>query len=112
MLGATVSGDDFDGQQVIDAEAVLTHQPADAAAQRESRNPGVRHRAARGGEAVDLGFAVEVGPKDATLGAGGAGDGVNVDALHAREVDLHAALGGAIARSVVRPAADGHEEVL
>ncbi len=36
-----VGGNDVDGQEVIAAEPVIAHQPADAAPQREARDTGM-----------------------------------------------------------------------
>ena len=91
---------------------MFTHEPADATAKREPGDTGVRDGPARGRESMDLGFAVEVGPQHATLGAGCSRDRVDMDALHAGEVDLHASLGGAVAGRVVGATADGNEEIV
>ena len=49
----SVGGDDLDGQEVVDGEAVLAHEPADAAAERQPGDPGGGDDPAGGGQSVD-----------------------------------------------------------
>ena len=55
-----VGGDDIDGEQLIDRQAPLAHQPADAAAERQARHTGVRDDPGRHGQPEGLGLAIEI----------------------------------------------------
>ena len=79
--------DDVGGEQVVDREAVLAHEPADAAAEGEPGDPRVTHDAAGGRQSVDLRLVVDVTPQSTTLHAGGAAGGVDPHGPHVREVD-------------------------
>ena len=85
-----VDGDDVGGHQVVDGRAVAAHQPADAAAEREAGDAGVRDDAADRGQAVGLGGGVELAPQDAGAGASGPRLGIDVDRAHRRQVDHEA----------------------
>ena len=67
-----VGGDHLGRAQVVAGQAVLAHQPADPAAQREAGDAGGRDQAPGGGEAVLLGRGVELPQVSAALGGGGA----------------------------------------
>ena len=67
-----VGGDDVGGEQVVAGQAELAHQPADAAAEREPGDPGGGHEPAGDGEPEGLRLVVEVRPRAAALGDGGA----------------------------------------
>ena len=56
-----VGGDHVGGQQIVDRQAVLAAEPAEAAAQREPGDPGGGVDADRGREAEGLGRLVELG---------------------------------------------------
>ena len=58
--------------EVVAGEPVLAHQPADAAAERQPGDAGPRDDAARHGEAVQVGLAVDVAQGGAALDAHGA----------------------------------------
>jgi hypothetical protein len=45
-----VGGDQVRGDEIVDGEAVLAHQPADAAAEGEAGDPGGGYQAAGGGQ--------------------------------------------------------------
>ena len=64
-----VGRDEIDGEQVVDGRAVLAHQPADPAAERQAGDPGVGDDAAHGGEPEELRLAVELAPQHAGLRA-------------------------------------------
>ena len=82
-----VSGDEIDGEQIVDRQTVLAGEPADSAAERQAGDSGVRDLAAGQCEAVRLRLAVEVAPQRTCLCACDLGIGVDPDALHAREVE-------------------------
>ena len=63
-----VGGHQVDGQQLVDREPVLAHDPADAAAEREPGDPGVGDDPAGRREPERLRLAVELAPEHAGLG--------------------------------------------
>ena len=67
-----VGVDELDGEQVVGGEAVLGHQPAEAAAEREAGDAGRGDRAAGDGEAVLARRGVELRPGHAALRPHGA----------------------------------------
>ena len=108
---AAVGGHDVGAHEVVAGQALLAHEPADAAAQGEARDAGGRDEAAGGREPEGLRLGVEVLPQQAGLGDDAAGAGIDAGALHHREVDDDA-LGGREAGDRVRAAADGDLEAL
>ena len=93
-----VGGDDVGGEQVVDRQAVLARQVADAAAQREAAEadrPGV---AEADREAVLRGRGGELAGGQPGLGPRGAAVDVDVDARHVAQVDDDAAVGRAVRR--------------
>ena len=107
-----VGGDHLGRAQVVAGQAVLAHQPADPAAQREAGDAGGRDQAPGSGESVLLGRRVELPPGDAALGGGGAAAHIHRDALHRREVDDDAVVAGREAGNAVAAAAHGDVEPL
>ena len=107
-----VGGDDLDGSQVVAAQAVGPHQHAHAAAEGETRDPGLGHLTPGRDEPEELGRAVDVAPGRAGLGADGAGGGVDVDGLHLREVDDQAVVTHGAAGHLVASAADADHRVV
>jgi hypothetical protein len=93
MLGGT-GGDDLSGgghhvrrDQIVTAEAVLPHEPANSPTQRQTRDARVVHGPTRRAEAVDLRFAVKFPPQEATLGIGPAPGRVDTHAFHRGKVE-------------------------
>src|SRR5215471_9304556 len=76
--------DEFDALEVVEREAVLSHQPAKTAAEGEARDSRAGNDTAGDGQAVLLCRAIELGPGDASLRARDPGLGVDIDALHRR----------------------------
>ena len=107
-----VGGHDVGGEQVVDGEAVLAHQPAEPAAESEAGDAGVRHRAAGGGQPERLRLAVELAPQHPALRLGRARVGIDADALHRRQVDDEAAIVGAVPRRAVPATAHRHQQVV
>ena len=103
---APVGRHELDREQVVGGEAELRHQPAETAAERQAGDSRRRDRAARDGEAVELRLAVELLPEHAALRAHRPRGGIDVDALHRREVDHQPAVGDGGAGDVVPAAAD------
>ena len=74
LLGArrhqfAVGGDDVGRDEVVAAEPVLAHQPAEPAAQGQPGDAGGRDHPAGAGETESLGLAVVLAPGQAGLGA-------------------------------------------
>ena len=63
-----VGGDHVHGQQLIDREPVLAHDPADATAEREARQAGVGDDSRRNREPELLRLAIELAEQHAGLG--------------------------------------------
>ena len=92
---------DVHGEEVVDRRAVLAHQPADPAAERQARDPGVGDDAADGGEPEELRLAVELAPQHARLGARRPRCRVDSNALHRRQVDHEPAVAERVAADSV-----------
>jgi len=118
ILGGTdrqelaIRSDDIDAEEVITGEPVFACQPAQAPAQRQTRDPRRGVRAASGGETKRLRFVIEFSPCDPALSTGRAPEGINTDALHPRQVNHEAALTHRVASDVVAPATHGHQQVV
>src|SRR5204863_2552354 len=82
-----VGGHDVDGEQLVDREAELAHQPADPAAEGQPSEPRVRDDSGRNGEAELLRLAVELTEEHAGLGARDALLRVDTYPFHRAEVD-------------------------
>jgi hypothetical protein len=109
---APVGGDDVGADQVVGGQAVLAHEPTDAAAEREAGDPRARHEPAGRRQPKGLGLVVELRPLQTRLGDCTAGLGIDADALHRREVDHDAAVVGREPGDAVRAAAHGDDELL
>jgi hypothetical protein len=100
-----------DRDQVVDRGAVLSHEPADAAAQGETRDAGVGDDPADRRQAVKLRLAVELSPEHAGLGPGGARRRVDPYPLHVREVDHESAVAERVTPDAVAAGADRHRQL-
>jgi hypothetical protein len=109
---SAVGGDDIHRDQIVDGEATLAHQPAQAASEREARNTRRRNLAPGRGQAKGLRLVVELSPGQAGLGLHRASRGVDADALHRRQVDHQTAVADGIAGDVVTAAPHGDEQVV
>ena len=89
-----VGGDELDPDEVVAGEAVLAHQPADAAAERETADAGGGDEPAGGGQPVGLGLVIDVPPQGPTARVCPAGLRLDPYPLHLREVDDEAAVTG------------------
>ncbi len=108
----SVGGDDVRADEVVACEAVLPHQPPDAAAEREAGDAGGGDEAARRGEPLGLRLVVDVGPHRAAADGCPSGGGVDADAVHRGEVDDDPVVAGREARDAVAAAADGDGQVV
>ena len=105
-----VRGHDLGGQEVVDREPILAHEVADAASQRDSPNAyraGVP-KARREAVGSDCGRVLARG--QASLGPRGSPFDVDLEALHAPEVEHDPPSGGAVAGAAVAAATDGELE--
>ena len=71
-----------DRQHVVAREAVLAHEPAQAAAEGQAADARIRNGAACGCQPKDLRLAVQVRPEQPTLCLDGAGTRVDTHASH------------------------------
>jgi hypothetical protein len=85
-----VGGDDVDGDEVVDAEPVLAHDPADATAESQPGDAGVGDDAGGDGQPEGLRLTIELAEQHSGLGARPSRFGVDPSALHGPEVDEQA----------------------
>jgi hypothetical protein len=107
-----VGRDHVGREQVVARKAVLAHQPADPAAEREPADAGGRDEAPRGREPVRLGLVVDVGPGRPTADVRAACRDVDPDAAHLREVDDDPVVDGGEAGDAVASAAHRDRQVV
>ncbi len=100
----------FRGLQVVEREAVLRHQPTEAAAERQAGDAGRADHAAGRRETVELRLAIELLPQHAALGPRRSRGRIDVNAFHRREIDHQAAVDGSASADVVATAANGDFE--
>jgi hypothetical protein len=101
-----VGGDQLGGQQVVDGEAVLADEVADAAGERDSPDTDRAGVAEPGGEAVGADGGRVIARGQSRLGPRGASLGVDVQRPHGGEVEHDPAVGGAVPGEAVAAAAD------
>ena len=107
--GPAVGGDDLGREQVVAGQANAASEVADPAAEREPPNAGRGDDAASGGQSVGVGCVVECSPRRSTLSPRRPAFGINLDRLHARQVDHDRVVCGAEAGNAVR--APTHRQV-
>ena len=100
------------GDEVVAREAELPHRPPDAASEREPGDTGRRHEPAGGRETVCLRLVVDVGPDRTAADGRTAGDRVDADIVHLREVDHDSVVDRREAGDAVAPAADCDRQVV
>ena len=105
-----VGGDQVHREQLVDRQAVLAHQPADAAAQGEPGQAGVGHDARRHGQPEGLRLPVELAEPHPRLGPHRPVGQVDPHALHQRQVDHQPVVAHRQAREAVAAAPDRHGE--
>jgi hypothetical protein len=103
---------DVGGEEVVDGEAVLTHQPPDATAKGQAGDSGVAHDSAGRGQTVCLRLLVIVTPERTTLHPGPAVGGIDPHAPHRREVDDEPVVANGGARHVVASAPYGDLQIV
>ncbi len=108
----TVRRHDVGGQEVVADEPVLAHQPSHAPAEGEAGDARLAHHPARGGEAESLRLVIEVLPQDSGLSPGRLGRGIDVDALHQRQVDHEPVVAHGGSRDIVATATHRDQQAL
>ena len=98
--------DDVRLDEVVDGQPVSAGEPADAAAEREARDPGPRHHPDRHGQPERLGRAIDVRERRPGPDADQSRIGVDLDRRQAAHVQDDPVVHRAVARDVVAPAAD------
>src|SRR5262245_59748365 len=101
----------LDGAQIVEGETIFAHQPAHPPAKSEPGYSCAGHDPTCDGQAVQLCFAVELSPGDATLGPHRTTLGVDVDPLHGREINHQPAIDGGASRHIVASATVSHLEL-
>src|SRR5579859_6477496 len=99
-------------EQVVDGEAALAGEVAEAAAERQATDAGRADDPARRREAVLAGRGVDLLPHAASADADGARLGIDLDVLEQREIDHDAVIDGSEPGAVVSAAADGDAQVV
>ena len=103
---------DVGGDEVVAGQAVLPHQPPQAAAERQAGDAGRGDEPAGRRQAERLGLAVELAVGHPGLGPHGAAGRVHADALQPTQVDDQAAVTQRLAGDVMAAAPDGGQEVV
>src|SRR5262245_25578431 len=108
---AAVGHDQLYRAQVVEGQAVLGHEPAQATAQREAGDASGAYHASGRGQPMDLRLAVVFLPEDAALGSRDLRSGIDMDPLHRRQVDHEPVVDGGPTGHVVAATADGHFQI-
>src|SRR5262245_12090475 len=108
---AAVRHDQLHRAQVVEGQAVLGHEPAQATAQREAGDASGAYHSSGRGQPMDLRLAVVFLPEDAALGSSELRSGIDMDALHRRQVDHEPVVDGGPTGHVVAATADGHFQI-
>ena len=108
----TVREDHVRADDVVAGEAVASHQPSEAAAEREAGDPGGRHSAAGRREAVRRGRVVELAPRRAAAGQRDPAHRIDDYVAHAAQVDHQATVDAREAGRVVTAAAHSEGEIV
>ena len=103
---------DVDRAQRVDREAVPTHEPADAAAERQPSDAGMRDLAGRDREALLLRHCVELAEQGSAPDEDDRALGVDLDAVQRPQVDAERAVADRAAGDRVRAGPDGEREAV
>ena len=109
---AAVGQHDVRLEQVVDREAALARQVAEAAAEGEAADAGGGDDPARRGQPERVGGVVDLAPGAAAADPDGARLRVDPNAVQRREVDHQAVVARPQPGAVVAAAADGEEQVV
>ena len=108
----TVRRDEVRRLQVVAGQAVLAHEPADPAAEREAGDAGRRDETPGQRQPERLRFVIELSPGHAALSDDALGVRVHPDALHRGQIDDDPAVGRGEPREAVSTTANGDLELL
>ena len=108
---AAVGGHDVHALHVVERKAEAPREPAEAAAEREAADAGVRDRAAGRDEALRHRLVVDFAEEAPAIDVGALRFRVDAHAAKARQVDLHALLAGGLAGGAVAAALDREQQV-
>ena len=111
MAKLAVRGHDVHGLHVVERETEASRDAPEAAAKRETADPGVRHGAGRRHEAVRHRLVIQVPQQAAAFDVCPTRDRVDAHAPHPGKVDLYAAVAGGLARKAVATALHGDEQL-
>jgi hypothetical protein len=103
---------DIHREQVVDGKAILAAQPTLSPAEGQRGNAGRRDGADRRCEAEGLCLAIQLAPKHPRLGTDRPRDGIDADALHARQVEHQAAVTDSLAGDIMPTASYRDEAVV
>ena len=98
--------------KIVDAQATLAAQIAEASGEREPANTGLGNQPARCGKTESLGFSVHIGPSGTAFDHGDAPHRVDMHGAHLREVDHDASVANSMAGDVMPAAPDRHGQAL
>jgi hypothetical protein len=107
----TVCGDNFGRKEVVAGQPQFAAELAEAAAEGQSRNPGVAVHAHGRRETESLGRSVEFAQRRARCGASDPSFRIDLDGLHVREVNDQTIFADRRARDVVPTAANRDGEI-
>ncbi len=104
-----IGGNHIGRQQVVDGQAELAGDPAEAAAQCQAGDAGGRVDAGRHGEAEFLRFAIDLPEGSAWLHPGAPTFWIDPHGGHGREIDHQPAIAHGASADVVAATAHGHQ---
>ena len=107
-----VGGDELDRSEVVDRQAEVPLEPADAATEGEPGDAGVTDDADRADEPVRLRRDVELAEERPAVRSGGPPLRIDSHAPHPRQVHHEAAVATGMTRAAVAAGSDGELEVL
>ena len=117
LLGAgvpklSVGGDHVHRLEVVDRHAESAREATEAAAGRQAAHAGVRHRAERRHESVRHALVIHLAEQRAALDPGAPRARIHAHSAEIRQVDLHAAVAGRLARVAVAAALHRDQQVV
>ena len=101
-----------DGLEVVDGHAEAPRDAAEATAQGQAADAGVRHRAQRSDQPLRHALVVHLAQQRAAGNPGAPRRRIDAHAAESRQVDLHAAIAGRLTRVAVAATFHGHEQIV
>src|SRR5438067_322544 len=108
----SIGSDDLDCQQIVNGQAVLAHEPAQAAAEGQARQASSAYGAGGRGESIGLRCLHKLAKPETCLSPGRLLCWIDPDAFHAREIDDHATIADGTATDAVASTAHSHKQVV